>query len=404
VFVTLLICSSPELPAQNEIQRLLDEGRNLYYAARFAEAAKALSEADRRSTESNSRAEAVSAKVYLGATYYALRDIESARRAFSEICKIDPDYDVGTTEFSPTIVGLFQQEKQKCMSQMCDASCSSLRAAAQNREPDRIAKAAASIRQCGCQDARQAAAQAVLETALENYNKKEYALAQGQFQLALELNPAVRSSIPGLGRVAVTADGAGGRLFIDDEFKTDLKPGEPYESQPLPAGPHKLRLEPDSAAHSSIEQEITLEADTRIPIVLMPRPLAAAPRTATATADRRPTVQMANLPARVLLDLETGNQAGAGVDLMWVEIERIRYIVPQRGARLAVMPSSTAFERVTADELRRLKYTEGALGSRDQPVRAGMVFAVQTADGSLATVRIDSLGPSMMLRWMVYHR
>ena len=118
--------------------------------------------------------------------------------------------------------------------------------------------------------------------------------------------------------------------------------------------------------------------------------------------DAQRKLQTATIKPRVLLDLETGNQIGAGADLMWIEINQIRHLIPQRRARVALLPPSGVFELITLDQLLRVSYTEGAIGAKDQPLRAGMIIAVQTADGSFAKLRIDSVGTSLAFRWIVY--
>ena len=125
VLVGLVIGSSIQVTAQSEIQRLLDQGRSLYYAARFSDAVKVLSAADAMFDGSSSGAETTSVRVYLGASYYALKENGSAETAFSGICKIDPAYNISEAEFSPSIVELFQQGKAKCLGEACAASCSS---------------------------------------------------------------------------------------------------------------------------------------------------------------------------------------------------------------------------------------------------------------------------------------
>jgi tetratricopeptide (TPR) repeat protein len=401
VLVALLIGPSIEVTAQSDIQPLLEQGRNLYYAARFSEAVKVLSAAEQLFGSSTPPAEATSVKVYLAASYYALRDTNSAIKTFVEICRTDPAYNISAVEFNPSIVDLFQQAKQQCAASACETTCASLRSVNMKRDSEQIKKAAEAARQCGCDDERRMAGQVLFEIATDHYQKKQYPLAQGEFQSAVELNPSLRSQVPGLGKVVVTLNGIGGRLFVDDELQTELKPNEPYESSLLPAGKHQLKVEP-GGGYETVEEEVTIEADGRAPVNLSPRPLTVTPRPVTETPDRQPSVQTATLAQRALLDLETGSQTGAGVDLMWVEINQIRHMIPQRGARFGVMRDSRAFELITADELRKQVYSAGSIGTKDDPIRAGMIVAVQTVDGGTAKLRIDSVGTSLTIRWVVY--
>src|SRR5258705_504021 len=127
VFVALLFGSCIGVAAQSEIQHLLNEGRNLFYGAQFSEAVKVLSTAEKLLDGSTSLAEATSVKVYLGASYYAVKENDSAKRTFAEICKIDRDFNITEKEFSPSIVALFQQGKQQCLAEACETTCSALR-------------------------------------------------------------------------------------------------------------------------------------------------------------------------------------------------------------------------------------------------------------------------------------
>jgi tetratricopeptide (TPR) repeat protein len=321
VLLALLIGSCIDVAAQSEIQNLLNEGRNLFYGARFGEAVRVLSAAEKLVDSSTSVADAAWVKVYLGASYYALSENDSAKKTFAEICKIDRDFNITEKEFSPSIVDLFRLGKQQCVAEACETNCSAIRSAARNRDPDQIKKAVDAAGRCSCDDARQMAAQVVVENAIDNYKKQQYALAQTQFQLAVNLSPqpATGSTRPGAGSV-----------------------------------------------------------------------------------DAQPKLQTATIEPRVLLDLETGNQIGAGADLMWIEINQIRHLIPQRRARVALLSPSSVFELITLDQLRRVSYTEGAIGAKDQPLRAGMIIAVQTTDGSFAKLRIDSVGTSLAIRWIVY--
>src|SRR5262249_41588676 len=126
---------------------------------------------------------------------------------------------ISPAEFNPSIVDLFQHAKQECAATLCETSCSALRSASANRNAAEIRKAADAAGECGCDDARRTAGDAVYAIASENYEKKQYAQAQSEFQLAIELNPALGSQVPGLGKVLVTVDGIGGRLSVDSEFQ-----------------------------------------------------------------------------------------------------------------------------------------------------------------------------------------
>jgi len=402
VLLALLIGSCIDVAAQSEIQNLLNEGRNLFYGARFGEAVRVLSAAEKLVDGSTSVADAAWVKVYLGASYYAVKRNDSAKKTFADICKIDRDFNITEKEFSPPIVDLFRLGEQQCVAEACETNCSAIRSAARNRDPDQIKKAVDAAGRCSCDDARQMAAQVVVENAIDNYIKQQYALAQTQFQLAVELNPVLRFEGFGFGKLLVTANGIGGRLFVDNAFKTELKPNEPYESPVMPAGTHKLRLEPGAAGFTVVEKEVNLESNGRVVVILSPQPATGSTRPGAASVDAQRKLQTATIKPRVLLDLETGNQIGAGADLMWIEINQIRHLIPQRRARVALLPPSAVFELITLDQLRRVSYPEGAIGAKDQPLRAGMIIAVQTADGSFAKLRIDSLGTSLAIRWIVY--
>lgn len=394
VLMALLIGSRIEATAQGDVQRFLEQGRDLYYKAQFAEAVRVLSAADKLVDSLTPKADAASVKTYLAVSYFALRENESATKTFAGICKVDPDYSIGVGEFNPSIVALFQQANKRCIAEKCDANCSSLILAAQSRDPDQIQKAAKTDANCDC-DARKMAAQAMLEIASDNYKKKQYRLARDQFQAVVELDPSLRAQVPGLGSMRVTGIGIGGRLFVDGEFQTAIVAEQPYESPPMPAGTYKLRLEPNNVGSSPVQETVNIPADSTAPVFFtLSR--------GTGGSNRQPIPQTATLRPRALLDLETGTQNGNGVDLMWIEINQIRHLVPQRRTGLALLPRSRSFESITPDELRRQKYTDNLLGTNDKPLSAGTIIAVQTGDGGFAKLRIDSVGASLSVSWIVY--
>jgi len=124
-------------------------------------------------------------------------------------------------------------------------------------------------------------------------------------------------------------------------------------------------------------------------------------------------LQSAILHATSTLDLETGNQGVARADLHWgMQARDQPYLGAYQGgpARAALIAEvgAASWEGLDEAALAKLGYSANQYSAwgPDAPARKGAVFAVRTAEGNLAKVRIAEIGEDNQLRleWLLYRR
>jgi hypothetical protein len=107
-----------------------------------------------------------------------------------------------------------------------------------------------------------------------------------------------------------------------------------------------------------------------------------------------------------LFDFETGGYAKSNTaDVWWEQVDSTRrYLVPENGARLALM-GSIPFENVKRLNLLQLQFTvdrlDGSNSSTNELV-AGTVIAVLTHNRHPAKVRVEQYGYDLTISWVTY--
>ena len=106
-------------------------------------------------------------------------------------------------------------------------------------------------------------------------------------------------------------------------------------------------------------------------------------------------------------DLETGVQGGIGpeFDIWWEQMTDVaRQMVPQNSARISNL-GNVDFNALTADGLQKLDYQAAAIpGNNDatNKLLPGDVFAVRTAQGNYAKVKVLTYGYNLGVQWVTY--
>jgi hypothetical protein len=106
-------------------------------------------------------------------------------------------------------------------------------------------------------------------------------------------------------------------------------------------------------------------------------------------------------------DLETGVQGGVGpgFDIWWEQQTAVaRQMTPQNGARIVNL-GIVDFNSLTADGLQKLAYLTTPIPGNNDPSNKlvpGDVFAVQTALGNYAKVKVLSYGYDLGIQWVTY--
>ena len=122
-------------------------------------------------------------------------------------------------------------------------------------------------------------------------------------------------------------------------------------------------------------------------------------------------LQSALLPPTFTIDLETGKQGAARADLHWgMQARDQPYLGAYQGGRgrgaLIAEVGAASWEGLDEAALAKLAYSANRYSAwgPDAPVHKGAVFAVRTAEGNLAKVRIAEIGEDyrMRLEWLLY--
>ena len=112
----------------------------------------------------------------------------------------------------------------------------------------------------------------------------------------------------------------------------------------------------------------------------------------------------ATLKATYIFDFDRGKAGGDG-DLFYNHRDEvIRFLRPQNGATIALLPR-TDFPRLDADRLRALSYSDkpiNASDNADNELRRGVVVAIKTRSGHLAKMRVTSYGRDLAFEWVTF--
>jgi len=107
-------------------------------------------------------------------------------------------------------------------------------------------------------------------------------------------------------------------------------------------------------------------------------------------------------------DLENGNEGGPapGFDIWWEQQTAVlRQMAPRNGARIVNL-GVVDFNSITADSLQDLTYLTTPIPGNNNATNklvTGDVFAVRTAQGNYAKVKVVSYGYDMNIQWVTYH-
>lgn len=177
---------------QDRISVAIDRGVNEYYEGHFEEAEKILSEADRLLDQVPDRTnDKVNTKFFLGVTRVPLSKLDSTEALFVQVCRLDRDFELSGTEFSPRVTALFRSAKRKCL----ELECRSKVAEADTllRNVDRIGALSLLKPLAGsCEPAKVAIATIVRDLfaqAKAAYQKREYSAALKLWSIILEADP-----------------------------------------------------------------------------------------------------------------------------------------------------------------------------------------------------------------------
>lgn len=363
-------------------------GIDLYYAAKFPEAIKVLSPLERNISANTPQEEAVNIRLFLGASYFADGDLTAAKSQFVALYKIDPEYE--TKSFGSGILNLLKTAQQEVRT-ACISTCASLSMAIVNRDVGQIYAAAKLLTdQCNCGGGKSKAAQTVFEIAQQHLNNREFVKAQSDFKTAVELDPVLKSKVPGFGSIVVTAVGVGGRLWIDEQPITEeLKVNDLPASILLPATNHVVKLVPITPGYKEAVSSVSVIDAQTTAVRLTPQIL---------VVEKKPEVPRSrSIMPRELLDLETGDvfKADISTDLMWFEPT----LTALHKAAFAVLPGTATFESITVADLNKLPFRDLSLSKLER----GKVIAVRTAEGAYAKVIIESVGSTLTIRWLVFN-
>jgi len=98
--------------SQEDIERTLTRAQNLYYEARFKDSVDLLLPVDAALRDRPTQGGlTIGVKLQLALSYVGQNLTREAKAAFQEVCVLDPEYSLDSSQFSPKVIALFNDAK-----------------------------------------------------------------------------------------------------------------------------------------------------------------------------------------------------------------------------------------------------------------------------------------------------
>jgi hypothetical protein len=197
----LLVSSSTvraqTVPSPADIQSMLSRSEDLYFEAQFKESIQLLTPLDRALAEQAALIQdRVKVKLQLALAHIGLNETDAAKTRLSELCRLDPEYELDPQQFAPKILTLFSEVRADQTKAQTKARCSTVCDEANKLLMDvnhhallALLQSAAST-SCPClEDAALEAADLALKRGIEEYKNNEIVSSLKSLRMALSLKP-----------------------------------------------------------------------------------------------------------------------------------------------------------------------------------------------------------------------
>src|SRR5262245_22308418 len=113
--------------SQEDFERTLTRAQALYYEARFKDSLDLLLPLDAVLRQRPDRVSLnINVKLQVALGYIGQNQIAEAKSALEEVCALDPEYSLDSTQFAPKVLALFDDAKAEHKKAQCEAFCKEL--------------------------------------------------------------------------------------------------------------------------------------------------------------------------------------------------------------------------------------------------------------------------------------
>jgi tetratricopeptide (TPR) repeat protein len=167
------------------LPKSLQTVEDLYYRAKFEEAASLLAELDMRPHRMD---DLKKLRLYQALVEIGLDHNESAKARFLELLALDPTFSVSSGEYSARIVEVFNEARKAFADNQCKKGCSDCEAAARGGDFQKAIEIARPFRlQCPCaQQALSSVAKSLVDRGTASLQRGDYSRGINDFNMALE--------------------------------------------------------------------------------------------------------------------------------------------------------------------------------------------------------------------------
>jgi tetratricopeptide (TPR) repeat protein len=192
LFLLLILAGRLQSPTPDVVASTLARAQALYIEARFKESLDLLAPLDASMNSQTGRIpEKIDIKLQLALAQVGLSQTSEARRRFTEICSLDPNYSLDRQKFSARVISLFDEAKAEQVKALCQKLCAEADRLLDNGDAEGLLRLIESNgSKCDCvQAAALDAATYFSQQGVEAYRQDDMPMALRQFRLALRFQP-----------------------------------------------------------------------------------------------------------------------------------------------------------------------------------------------------------------------
>ncbi len=226
------VCGPAQDASKDALSDSLKTAEDLYYSAKFEEAATLLGDIDMQLSSSPRRVDDLkNVKLYQALVEIALDDSEHAKAKFLELLALDPGFSLNSSEHAPKIIGIFEDARKGYAENQCKNACTECDAARKGGDLQKAVDVIKPVR-LDCECARQISgslASSLIERGLSALRVGDYSKGLKDFRSALDVDPdnqvATESSILASNQLqnAVTTAQAEWRKYFDSRDYTKAR-------------------------------------------------------------------------------------------------------------------------------------------------------------------------------------
>jgi tetratricopeptide (TPR) repeat protein len=189
--VVALSVRAASFRAAQDVSSELSRAQGLYFGAQFEESVNLLKTLETRlANDAAHSKELLQVKLYLGLAHLGMNQTEEAKARFTEVFLLDSQFSLDPKEFSPKVIGLFNEAKADSASARCAQICTRIDTLISQGNPIGARDAMKSATDCSCAAGKLApVVDSMFERGKVLYDKGQFVDAQKEFNSILQVDP-----------------------------------------------------------------------------------------------------------------------------------------------------------------------------------------------------------------------